>query len=101
MRRYPSLDRQWPVSEGGGIQARWSRNSREIYYRSGQRIVAVTLDASGADPVFAKPVALFPDDYDFGSGASVANYDVTPGGQLIGRPRTEQAALVINWGRTS
>ncbi len=68
MRRYPGLDRQWQVSDGGGIQPRWSRNSREIYYRSGQRIVAVTLDASGAEPVFGKPVALFADDYDFGRG---------------------------------
>ena len=68
VRRYPGLDRQWQVSDGGGIQARWSRNNREIYYRSGQRIVAVTLDASGAEPVFGKPVALFADDYDFGRG---------------------------------
>ena len=47
VRRYPALDRQWQVSEGGGVQARWSRNSREIYYRSGQRIVAVPIDALG------------------------------------------------------
>ena len=68
VRRYPGLDRQWQVSDGGGIQARWSRNNREIYYRSGRRIVAATLDASGAEPVFGKPVALFADDYDFGRG---------------------------------
>ena len=100
VRRYPGLDRQWPVSEGGGIQARWSRNGREIYYRSGQRIVAVTLDASGADPVFAKPVALFPDDYDFGPGASVANYDVTPDGRFImirRGPNGGKLRVVINW----
>lgn len=38
VRRYPALDRQWQVSEGGGVQARWSRSSREIFYRSGQRM---------------------------------------------------------------
>jgi hypothetical protein len=38
------------------------------------------LDASGAEPVFGKPVALFIDDYDFGAGASIANYDVTADG---------------------
>ena len=100
VRRYPGLDRQWQVSEGGGIQPRWSRNSREIYYRSGQRIVAVTLDASGADPVFAKPVALFPDDYDFGPGASIANYDVTPDGRFIMIRRGANGGklrVVINW----
>ena len=64
-------------------QARWSRNNREIYYRCGGRIVAVSLDASGAEPVFGKPTALFTDDYDFGGGASIANYDVTPDGRFI------------------
>jgi serine/threonine protein kinase/Tol biopolymer transport system component len=76
VRRYPSLDRQWQVSDGGGIQARWGRNTREIYYRSGRRMVAAALDASGAEPAFGKPVALFADDYDF--GVSNANYD-SPG----------------------
>ena len=57
VRRYPSLDRQWPVSDGGGVQARWSWNTGEIYYRSGGRLVAASLDASGAEPVFGKPVA--------------------------------------------
>ena len=42
VRRYPALDRQWQVSDGGGVQARWSRNNREIYYRSGGRIVAAS-----------------------------------------------------------
>jgi hypothetical protein len=31
VRRYPALDRQWQISEGGGVQARWSRDSREIF----------------------------------------------------------------------
>src|SRR2546425_7370202 len=83
VRRYPALDRQWQVSEGGGVQARWSRNNREIYYRGGGRIVAVSLDASGAEPVLGKPTALFTDDYNFGGGASIANYDVTPDGRFI------------------
>ena len=100
VRRYPALDRQWQVSEGGGVQARWSRNSREIYYRSGQRIVAAALDASGAEPVFGKPVALFADDYDFGAGASIANYDVTADGRFIMIRRGVNGGklrVVINW----
>ena len=65
------------------MQARWSRNSREIYYRSGKHIVAVTIDASGGEPVFGKPMALFADEYDFGQGISIPNYDVTPDGRFI------------------
>ena len=100
VRRYPGLDRQWQVSDGGGIQARWSRNNREIYYRSGQRIVAAALDASGAEPVFGKPVALFTDDYDFGPGISIANYDVTADGRFIMIRRGVNGGklrVVINW----
>jgi hypothetical protein len=33
--------------------------------------------------VFGKPVPLFRDDYDFGAGAGVANYDVTADGRFI------------------
>ncbi|HLE71285.1 MAG TPA: protein kinase [Vicinamibacteria bacterium] len=100
VRRYPALDRQWQVSEGGGVQARRSRSNREIYYRSGQRIVAVPLDASGAEPVFGKPTALFADEYDFGRGISIANYDVTPDDRFIMLRRGANGGnlrAVVNW----
>jgi Tol biopolymer transport system component len=100
VRRYPALDRQWQVSEGGGVQARWSRTGREIYYRSGQRLVAVPIDASGAEPVFGKPTALFADEYDFGQGITIANYDVTPDGRFImlrRGPNGGKLHAVVNW----
>jgi eukaryotic-like serine/threonine-protein kinase len=100
VRRFPALDRQWQVSEGGGVQARWNRLSREIYYRNDRHILAVTMDASGANPVFGKPTALFADEYDFGRGISIANYDVGPDGRfLMLRRDASNASLraVINW----
>ena len=100
VRPYPALDRQWQVSEGGGVQARWSHNNREIYYRSGHRVVAVALNAAGAEPVFGRPAALFTDDYDFGAGLSVANYDATPDGRFImirRGPNGGKLRIVINW----
>ena len=42
VRRFPGGDRAWQVSEGRSVQPRWSRNSRELYYRSGKHVVAVT-----------------------------------------------------------
>ena len=83
VRRYPALDRVWQVSEGGGVQPRFSSDSREIYYRGGPRLMAVALDSKGAEPVFGKPQALFVDEYDFGQGLSIANYDVTTDGRFI------------------
>jgi eukaryotic-like serine/threonine-protein kinase len=100
VRRYPALDRQWQVSAGGGVQARWSRNSKEIYYRSEQWIVAVPMNASGAEPAFGKPTGLFADDYELGQGISIANYDVTPDGRFIMLRRGSNGGklhVVVNW----
>ena len=100
VRPYPALDRQWQVSEGGGVQARWSRNSREIYYRSENRIVAVPISTSGKEPVFGKPVALFADEYEFGQGISNPNYDVTPDGRFVMLQRSPNGGklrAVIHW----
>lgn len=82
------------------MQARWSRNNREIYYRGGKHIVAVALDAAGAEPAFGKPTPLFADDYEFGGGASIANYDVTPDGRFImirRGPNGGTLRVAINW----
>jgi serine/threonine-protein kinase len=100
VRRYPSLDRPWQVSEGGGVHARWSRNGQEIYYRSDRRIVAVPFSAAELEPAFGKPTALFADEYDFGQGISIANYDVTPEGRFIMLRRGANGGklrAVVNW----
>jgi serine/threonine-protein kinase len=100
VRRYPALDRAWQVSEGGGVHARWSSTGREIYYRGGQHMMAAAFDASGAEPAFGKPVALFTDEYDFGQSISIANYDVTRDGRFIMLRRGTRGGrlrAVINW----
>lgn len=100
VRRYPAMDRQWQVSEGGGAQARWSSTSREIYYRGAQHMMAAALDPSGAEPAFGKPAALFADEYDFGPGISIANYDVTRDGRFIMLRRATHGnslRAVIHW----
>jgi hypothetical protein len=100
VRRYPQLDRVWQVSDGGGVQPRFSSDSREIYYRGGPRITAVALDARGTEPVFGKPEALFVDEYDFGQGLSIANYEVTREGRFIMLRRGPQGGrlhVTINW----
>ncbi len=104
VRRYPELDRAWPVSEGGGVQVRWSPTGREIFYRGGGQMMAVAFDGKGSEPVLGRPTALFADVYDFGQGLSIPNYDVTrdgrflmlqrgcPGGHAAGRPQLDGGA---------
>ncbi len=100
VRGYRSLDRQWQVSEGGGVHPRWDSKNREIYYRNGKNMMAVAFDAPGAEPVFGKPTALFADEYAFGSNISIANYDVTGDGRFIMLRRGTHGSslrVVINW----
>jgi hypothetical protein len=100
VRRYPELDREWQVSEGGGLQPRWNRQTSEIYYRSRNQMIAVTFDGSGQEPAFGKPVTLFSGDYDFGQGASIANYDVTADGHFIMLRRSangNKLSVILNW----
>jgi hypothetical protein len=63
-------------------------------------MMAVTLDAVGAEPVFGKPKTLFADEYDFGQGITIANYDVTRDGRFIMLRRGPQGGrvhAVLNW----
>jgi len=100
VRRYPELDRAWQVSEGGGVQTRWSPTGNEIYYRNGKSMMAVAFAGSGAEPSFGTPKALFSDEYDFGQGISIPNYDVTQDGRFIMLKRGTRGnslRAVINW----
>jgi len=100
VRRYPALDRSWQVSEGGGVQPRWSPSGREIFYRNGRNMMAVAFDASGPDPKFGKPQPLFVDEYDFGQSITIANYDVTADGRFImlrREPHGSPLRAVLNW----
>jgi eukaryotic-like serine/threonine-protein kinase len=100
VRRYPALDRAWQVSEDGGVQTRWSTDGREIYYRGAGHVNAVTFDGKGDAPVLGRPAPLFADEYDFGQGLSVANYDALPGGRFAmfrRDPGSGRFRIALNW----
>ena len=46
---------KWQISNSGGLQPRWSRNGRELLYRSGDQIMAVGYTATGGTLVAEKP----------------------------------------------
>jgi len=103
---YPGPGGEWQISTEGGIEPVWNPNGRELFYRSGDKMMAVGIVTH---PGFSagKPRMLFAGQY-VGSGAgadSGANYDVSPDGQrfLMLKP-TEQAQaaptqinVVLNW----
>jgi Tol biopolymer transport system component len=92
------------ISVGGGIEPRWSRNGRELFYRNGNRMMAVTIGGDAA-LVASAPATLFEGRYetkDF--GGSSANYDLAPDGRFVmirrKNPLTPTTIdIVFNWPR--
>ena len=98
VRRWTELTRAWQVSSGGGVQPRWNGNG-EICYRGGPKMMGVKFDA-GPQPVIGNPQPLFADEYDYGQGLSIANYDVTREGRFIMLRRAYDGntlRLAVDW----
>jgi len=100
VRAYPTLDRAWQVSEGGGTQPRWSRDGSEIVFRDALSMIAVAFDGGGARPVLGRPAPLFRQPFTFGQTISVPNYDVAPGGRFVmlrAEPTVAPFHVILNW----
>jgi Tol biopolymer transport system component/predicted Ser/Thr protein kinase len=99
---YPGPGGEWQISTEGGTEPEWNRNGRELFYRSGGKMMAVDI---ATQPGFAagKPRVLFEGRYNPAAGAT-SNYDVSPDGQrfLMIKPDEQEAAttqinVVLNW----
>ena len=47
VRRFPGLEGRWQLSDGGGINPRWSPDGRELFYRWRSSLFAVGIRAEG------------------------------------------------------
>jgi serine/threonine protein kinase/Tol biopolymer transport system component len=102
---YPGPGGKWQVSRDGGTEPVWNRNGRELFYRSGNKMMAVEITIQ---PSFAlgNPRMLFEGPYAL-APVPVSNYDVSPDGQRFlmlkpTEPEQVQAAptqinVVTNW----
>jgi Tol biopolymer transport system component/tRNA A-37 threonylcarbamoyl transferase component Bud32 len=100
---YPGPGGKWQISTEGGTEPAWNRNGRELFYRSGNKMMAVDI---ATQPGFAAgtPRMLFEGRYELAPFPST-NYDVSPDGQrfLMLKPTDQaQAAptqinVVLNW----
>jgi Tol biopolymer transport system component len=85
VQRFPGLGEKRRVSTDGGIQPRWSRNGREIFYRgTGERpkIVAVAVETRGGIRL-GRPRPLFDDVFGLDLPYVRANYDVAADGRFV------------------
>ena len=90
------------VSTDGGTEAVWARDGRELFYRNGNKMMVVAVEA-GNSFVAGKPRLLFEGRYAMGPVPGFTNYDVSRDGQRFLMIKSEQAAaptqlnVVLNW----
>ncbi len=83
VRPFPVRGGKWQLSVDGGQYPRWSRNGRELFYRSGEGMYVVPVDIAGSSFVAGKPRLLFEGPFLSLSlaGLTLADYDVHPDGE--------------------
>src|SRR5207248_6427742 len=83
---FPNGNGKWQISSGGGTQPVWARNGRELFYRSGDKLMAVQVDTR-AGFAAGKPTMVFEGRYLAGAPGFPA-YDVSLDGQRFVMIRT-------------
>ena len=101
VRSFPDGDRRLQVSTDGGTQPSLSGDGKEIFYRNGDRMMAVELRATAAGVELSQPRLLFERPYSYGAGITIANYDVTADGQRFLMVKDEadvgRLRMMLNW----
>ncbi len=97
---FPGPGEKRQISTGGGAEPVWNSNGRELFYRNGDKMMAVEITT---EPTFTAgtPRLLFEGRYE----RDVANrtyYDVSPDGQRFlmveaAETGTAQINVVLNW----
>jgi Tol biopolymer transport system component len=101
VRRFPSLEGRWQVSTDGGDEPQFSPDGKEIFYRSGDRMMVTTF-ASEPQVLFSRPTVLFEGRYGVDPFANDArSYDIMPDGQhfvmVRGDDEASEIRVVLNW----
>ena len=79
VRPFPDVDGgRWQVSTSGGTQPVWAPDGRELFYRSGDALMAVPIE-TGQGFMWGNPAVLF--EGQFAPSLGGRNYDVSPDGQ--------------------
>jgi Tol biopolymer transport system component len=100
---FPDPGGKVQVSTEGGTEPMWSRDGNELFYRNGEKMMAVAFSTA---PDFApsRPTLLFEGPYEMGryEGNPSSNYDVSPDGRFVMVRAEEgkgpqQMNIVLNW----
>ena len=79
---FPGSGVRIPVTVDGGREPVWSRDGRELFFRQGTRMLAVSVIPG--DPIrFTAPKVLFDEPYFEAGGPGNTQYDVAPDGRFL------------------
>jgi serine/threonine protein kinase/Tol biopolymer transport system component len=108
VRSFPDVNKgRWQVSTNGGDSPLWSPDGRELFYRSGDAIMAVSVKTEPSFSIVGTPQILFQGTYVQTSGQESTPWDISPDGKrflMIKEPEISAAAgpqpkinIVLNW----
>lgn len=98
---FPDRNLKIPISTEGGAEPLWSRDGRELFYRNGDKLMAVSLTTTPTVSA-ARPRMLFEGRYEL-SAPGYTGYDIHPDGQRfvmikpVAESSKQQMNFVLNW----
>ncbi len=101
VRPFPGPGSRVQISSGGGDEPVWSRDGRQIFYRSGDMVVEADILGAGASLSLGARRPVWPLTTPSDEVRGSATYDVSPDGQRIifAQPTGSEQKLVViqNW----
>lgn len=93
---------KWVVSKGGGVEPRWSRDGKELFYFAGQTLMAAPVSLQ---PTFSggAPVALFDAPIQSGYTQDSHRWQLSPDGKRflllakVGQDAAPPLDVIVNW----
>jgi len=96
---WPDAKGKWVVSTNGGTDPVWSRDGRELYYLSGNRVMATSVQ-SGTEPTLSAPRVRYQGPF-LVHPAGDQSYDVAADGRLLmlfpASEAADQIKVTLNW----
>ena len=94
VRSYPGPGGKWQISTAGGAVPKWSKNGKELLYRTeDNQIMVVTYTASGDSFHADKPKLWSPGQFSDRLGA--VNFDLSPDGKRVVTASSDATARIF------
>jgi hypothetical protein len=88
---FPNPGGKYQISSDGGAEPMWAKSGRELFYRNGDKMMAVTIGARGDSLEPEPPRLLFEGRFTVSEVGVDAWYDVSPDGQRFLMMKTDEA----------